>query len=506
MKKKLKKYQVGTEGNTDLLNIAAAIKKAKEQGWNIDGDNMFRKNVITDGVNQTFNPMFQKFNGALDLTQLIANGVGDLHTNSDEKRRLEEARYKSSRYNVDETGVNNLPVYLKTGGKLSYFPYGGGPLTVEGAKEILRDGTAHGRPLTERQKRYFGYIAGGGTPKKQQGGNLTPNQFRAAYMQYSDSLENNVHPNELKTGPNSFIKLTPTDKAKLEKRYNDRTSNNFFMSFLNSLSAAVQNPEDLVYGLKTAGSPHYIPKQQGGGGKPHKQAGGTFKVLNKDIHVDPHYSNDIYKATQEAKIFMQSKGMANWEDAYTTDVPQYIDSATGKPNVPIKTKPLPTSIPSYIQDSDIHSDGSLYWYVDPYTGDVHDFNNKVRRPQLNKDIAVHQTGGVINTTGYLKGKATNKNPMNIIPSGNITTENMAFPILANGVPLYPNTGEYNFNSKYVVEKPMRRMMKKGGKLIMCQDGGEVEEVGSGYSIGDVVDLTEKQINDLKSKGYKLEYL
>lgn len=30
------------------------------------------------------------------------------------------------------------------------------------AREILRDGTAQGHPLTKKQKRYFGYLAGGG--------------------------------------------------------------------------------------------------------------------------------------------------------------------------------------------------------------------------------------------------------------------------------------------------------------------------------------------------------
>lgn len=47
------------------------------------------------------------------------------------------------------------------------FPYGGGPLTAKGAKEILKDGTVHGHPLTAKQKRYFGWIAGG---RKQAGG------------------------------------------------------------------------------------------------------------------------------------------------------------------------------------------------------------------------------------------------------------------------------------------------------------------------------------------------
>ena len=29
------------------------------------------------------------------------------------------------------------------------------------AREILRDGTVHGRPLTARQRRYMGWVAGG---------------------------------------------------------------------------------------------------------------------------------------------------------------------------------------------------------------------------------------------------------------------------------------------------------------------------------------------------------
>jgi MYND finger len=34
-------------------------------------------------------------------------------------------------------------------------------LSAQKAKEILRDGTVHGQPLTEKQKRYFGWLAGG---------------------------------------------------------------------------------------------------------------------------------------------------------------------------------------------------------------------------------------------------------------------------------------------------------------------------------------------------------
>lgn len=34
-----------------------------------------------------------------------------------------------------------------------------GGLTPSKAKKILKDGTAQGKPLTEKQKRYFGYMA-----------------------------------------------------------------------------------------------------------------------------------------------------------------------------------------------------------------------------------------------------------------------------------------------------------------------------------------------------------
>ena len=37
------------------------------------------------------------------------------------------------------------------------------------AKEILRDGTVHGEPITDKQRGYFGIIAGGGTPTKAKG-------------------------------------------------------------------------------------------------------------------------------------------------------------------------------------------------------------------------------------------------------------------------------------------------------------------------------------------------
>jgi hypothetical protein len=39
-------------------------------------------------------------------------------------------------------------------------------LTKAKAKKILEDGSIRGHPLTAKQKRFFGLIAGGGKPKK----------------------------------------------------------------------------------------------------------------------------------------------------------------------------------------------------------------------------------------------------------------------------------------------------------------------------------------------------
>lgn len=45
----------------------------------------------------------------------------------------------------------------------------GGPVSMEKAKEIMHDGTAHGKPLTPKQRGLFGLIAGGEEPSKKKG-------------------------------------------------------------------------------------------------------------------------------------------------------------------------------------------------------------------------------------------------------------------------------------------------------------------------------------------------
>lgn len=90
-----------------------------------------------------------------------------------------------------------------------------------------------------------------------------------------------------------------------------------------------------------------------------------------------------------------------------------------------------------------------------------------------------ENGIEINDTGYLQGSSTMNNPMNVIPSNLITTQGMAFPIMANNIPLYPNTGTYQFPTNQVTETPI-------------------------YTEGQELDLSKAEIEKLKQMGYEFE--
>jgi hypothetical protein len=70
-------------------------------------------------------------------------------------------------------------------------------LSQHKAKEILKDGTAQGHPLTKKQKRFFGAIAGGEKPKFQH----SPDRFNPeALGETPPRLEYHKDPENLNTG------------------------------------------------------------------------------------------------------------------------------------------------------------------------------------------------------------------------------------------------------------------------------------------------------------------
>ena len=70
-----------------------------------------------------------------------------------EKRSIEDIPVSITESDLRDN-VQNWDLY-----KIKDYKYKKGGLTPKKAKKILEDGTAQGKPLTEKQKRYFGYMA-----------------------------------------------------------------------------------------------------------------------------------------------------------------------------------------------------------------------------------------------------------------------------------------------------------------------------------------------------------
>lgn len=240
------------------------INKYKSQGFTPNANSgstlqFSKKTGIYDE-----NPGVTLFNTVATGITGVANSFANNRLKNQERLQSMESLQPKFYDNMEGEGLNNIPAYTKAGGYGKYAPmrpYGGGPLTAEGAKEILRDGTVHGNPLTPAQKRYFGYIAGGGKPEKQAGG-LADNQMQAAYMQYANLRKNGIPPSLQMEGNKSY-KLTPLDIERLEAQYNDRNSNShsFFTQTGNAALQAIKHPADFKYGL-THGAPYNIPAPQ----------------------------------------------------------------------------------------------------------------------------------------------------------------------------------------------------------------------------------------------------
>lgn len=73
----------------------------------------------------------------------------------------------------------------------------GGRVSIAKAKEILKDGTAHGKPLTDKQKGYFGWLAGGGmkcggkVKGYADGGEVSNDPYMTAFLELSKKANSN---------------------------------------------------------------------------------------------------------------------------------------------------------------------------------------------------------------------------------------------------------------------------------------------------------------------------
>lgn len=107
-------------------------------------------------------------------------------------------------------------------------------------------------------------------------------------------------------------------------------------------------------------------------------------------------------------------------------------------------------------------------YQATYDPEQQEYLNRQKELKSKKKL---QEGGIINTTGYLDNVSTNTNLVNIIPSNHITMNGVSQPIYANGQLLQPNSGDYIFDTPYVIEEPaMNNKIKVKIKGIKANNG------------------------------------
>lgn len=126
------------DGRGRFIPQNMVIGEALDQGFNLDSDNVYRKKEITEDKNKLwYSPTFQALNAAMDITRLIANPINDAKNSKEEREKLLKARYMRSKYNLDENGLNNVPVYMQTGGYVNNTGYTPGTDTFNNPFNII---------------------------------------------------------------------------------------------------------------------------------------------------------------------------------------------------------------------------------------------------------------------------------------------------------------------------------------------------------------------------------
>jgi hypothetical protein len=127
---------------------------------NVANRKQIAKNMINDFEKENVSFDYNNFLKAIELDRLKNGGGIDLN------EQFIVGNYQGG-------GVMDDMVYINGAWYDKTIMQNGG-LTPKKAREILHDGTVHGKPITEQQRKYFGYISS----KKQDGGAVTMTGYR----------------------------------------------------------------------------------------------------------------------------------------------------------------------------------------------------------------------------------------------------------------------------------------------------------------------------------------
>lgn len=135
------------------------------------------------------------------------------------------------------------------------------------------------------------------------------------------------------------------------------------------------------------------------------------------------------------------------------------------------------------KDKDISKEATFQRLLKSFTPDnLINFNNFIASENNYPTQEFYKNGGNVSTKGYKKNSPDVNNPYNIIPSGNITMQDVEFPVFGydnygNQQLMYPGN-DYQFPGDYVTEIPLKKCGGEMKKLRKKQFGGEdIEQQG-----------------------------
>lgn len=226
----------------------------------------------------------------------------------------------------------------------------GGNVSVDKAKEILRDGTAKGKALTDKQKGYFGWIAGGSKPYAQglkTGGvvkDLSDNDLRKQREEAQKELNaiRDKHQSDLVHNPTELTDEEKAQEAELNKTITDIDSeigNRITQARFNATHGIENTP------AQSSVTPNSTQKDSSGTTSPvYTQVGNKLVDQNgneKPVAKKTAISTGVSSNAVERDLTPAEKALRDtFVEMHSGQAPQAIPTRAITANIPDTTAPL----------------------------------------------------------------------------------------------------------------------------------------------------------------------